>query len=269
MSDVSTAENTAAVETGADGEGQDSQAQAKSRLSPDEYERRLQSQGRDLREQRRQIRELTERIASAGAAPATRAERAAEPDLEADPMGWMKYARARLQFYEERESASERQQAEIERQNAEVSKIARSFGDAEKDFAEDHPDYYKAAEHFRKARTEELAEEGVASADMGRSLQQDFVNIIARATRAGKDPAEVIYGLAKRRGFGADGDDKKLATIDRASRAGRTLSGAGGSAGENELTLEYVNTLKGKAFTEARAKLREQMRAAERRSARG
>jgi hypothetical protein len=65
MSDVSTAEDNApAADADGVGEGQESQAQAKARLSPDEYERRLQSQGRDLREQRRQIRELSERIAS-------------------------------------------------------------------------------------------------------------------------------------------------------------------------------------------------------------
>ncbi|HZC17385.1 MAG TPA: hypothetical protein VE309_11550 [Caulobacteraceae bacterium] len=244
-------------------------AAARAPLSAEEYERRLQAQGRDLREQRRQIRALNERLNQAGAQPHTPAERAAKPDMETNPIGYMRWADQRLEFYERREAEAARQQEEQSRQQAAVAQIARRMEDFEKDFADDHPDYFKAAAHFRTARTAELAEEGVSAADMAQALRQDFVNVIARATRAGKDPAEVVYKLARNRGFGADSDDKKLQTISRAANAGRTLSGAGGAAGEAELTVEYVNGLSGKAFTEARARLRAQTLAAEKKAARG
>jgi hypothetical protein len=266
MSDVAASE---AVVEAPEVDGAAADAPARAPLSNEEYERRLQAQGRDLRDQRRQIRELNERLTQIGAQPQTREERAAKPDMNASPVEYMRWADQRLEFYERREAEAVRQQDEQQRQQAAVAQIARRMEDFEKDFAEDNPDYYKAAAHFRTARTAELAEEGVSGADMAQALQQDFVNVIARATRAGKDPAEVVYKLARNRGFGADSDDKKLQTISRAANAGRTLSGAGGAVGASELTLEYVNSLSGKAFTEARARLRAQTLAAEKKAARG
>ena len=232
---------------------------AKTPLSPDEYERRLQAQGRDLRDQRRQIRELNERLNTAGAQPQTKTERAAEPDLEADPIAWMKYAKTRLAEFDTQAENESRRDREQRAQQAQLQQISQKMTESEADFADDHADYFDAAAHFRKAREEELLEEGTSRAQLGAALQMDLANIVNRAIQAGKDPAQVIYSLAKRRGFGGvDASDKKLTTIARAQAAGKSLSLGGGSQGGQDLTYEYVSTLSGQALLDAKAKLRAQ-----------
>ena len=144
-----------------------------------------------------------------------------------------------------------------------MAQIGKRMDEYERDFREDHADYDEAVAHFRKVRQDELSESGVSGSELGDALRQDLVSVVARAIRAGKDPAEVFYKLAKNRGFGVDKPDKKLETIERAAQAGRSLSTSSTRTGDGELTFEYVSSLKGKAFTEAFAKLKAQAKAAE------
>jgi hypothetical protein len=263
MSDVAAAETVESVEQ--------AEAPVREPLSSAEYEKRLNAATRDLRENRAETRALREMIGMIQARPQLAAEMRqdeAEPDLENDPIGWMKYAKKELDTYKGNARQQEiEQKAANERNNAQ-NQIARQMNDYERDFRLDHPDYDDAVAHFRKVRAEELAEEGLGGQELNNTLVESLVSAVARAIRAGKDPAEVVYKLAKNRGFGVDETSKKLQTISRASEAGKSLSTTGGRAGDGELTFEYVNTLKGKAFTEGVAKLKAQAREAERTSRR-
>jgi hypothetical protein len=262
MSDVS-AEDTETVET-----GEETAAPAKAPLAPEEMERRLSAATRDMREYRREIAGLREMIQMRPQlAQEIRADDA-EPDLEVDPIAWMKYAKKELDTYKGNARQQEANDKAANERNAAQSQIARQMNDYERDFRVDHPDYDKAVAHFRTVRAEELAEEGLTGQDLNNALVEGLVSAVARAIRAGKDPAEVVYKLAKNRGFGVDPDTKKLQTIERASAAGKSLSQGGGRTGDGELTFEYVSSLKGNAFSEAFAKLRAQAKDAERTSRR-
>lgn len=236
---------------------------AKAPLAPEEYERRMSSQARDLREQRREIAALREAIQMRPTLAAEVKADAAEPDMDADPIGWMKYAKGELDaFKSERKQTDAQSKAQAEQQAA-MAQIGKRMDEFERDFREDHSDYDDAVAHFRKIRSDELAESGTTPGEMSATLTQDLVSIVARAIRAGKDPAEVVYKLAKNRGFGVDRPDKKLQTIERAANAGKSLSQGSTRTGDGELTFEYVSSLKGKDFTEAFAKLKAQAKAAE------
>lgn len=258
MSDTSAAETSEATETSETGDTASETEAARGRLSPEEYEKRLDAQKRDLREQRGRIRSLEEMIRMKGAEPVTRAEKAAEPNIDEDPIAWMKYAKTRLEGFDAERTADEERTKREQAQSGEVAQIAQRMQEFEKDYRDDHPDYDDAVAHFRKVRTEELGDEGVSGAEMNNALVQELVSIVARAVRAGKDPADVIYKLSKKRGFGVDGSTKKLQTIERAQQAGKSLSQAGGRQGDGELTYEYVSSLKGEEFRKAFQKLRAQ-----------
>lgn len=258
MSDVDSAPATEATTT--------EEPPKKAPLSPEEYERRLQAQGRDLREQRSEIRTLREMIQMRPQLAAEIKADQAEPDMDQDPIAWMKYAKGELDAFKTERKQSDQSAKQQAEQQAGMAQIARRMDDYERDFREEHPDYNDAATHFRTVRTEELAESGVAPSEMAAALQRDLVEVVARAIRANKDPAEVVYKLAKNRGFGVDASTKKLQTIERAANAGKSLSQASGRTGDGELTFEFVAGLRGKDLREGYQKLRAQAKAAERRA---
>lgn len=254
MSDRDTGEALDTSEEAQEGQGNAPRGQ----LPPEEYEKRIQAQARDLRAQRAEIRNLRQMIESKGAEPQTKQERAAEPDLETDPIAWMKYARERLNAFDAAEREEQERQRQANAQQAQVQQISRQMEEFESDFRLDHPDYNDAAAHYRKVRAEELEEEGVSKAEVGSHLVQELVGVVARAIRAGKDPAQVVYALAKKRGFGVDASEKKLQTIERAQSQGKSLSQGGGRSGDGELTYEYVSSLKGQEFRDAMKRLKAQ-----------
>jgi hypothetical protein len=253
MSEETVIETTETVET-----------PAKEPLAPEELAKRLSAATRDMREYRREIASLREMIQARPAVERAIEADDNEPDMDVDPIGWMKFAKKYMDMTKAERAEAERQSQQQAEQQAAMAQIGKRMDEYEKDFREDHSDYDDAVAHFRKVRQDELAESGVSASELGDALRQDLVSVVARAIRAGKDPAEVVYKLAKNRGFGVDAKDKKLETIERAANAGKSLSAAGGrSAGDGELTYEYVSGLKGKAFTEAWAKLKAQERNAE------
>jgi hypothetical protein len=248
------------IAAGDGGDGQ--QQQAKTFLAPEEYERRLESQGRDLRIQRQQIRELQTAIESKGAQPQTKAEREAMPNEDEDPIAFIKYAKKRIQEWDANETQAQEQQRVQNEQHNQQAQIARRMEEFEGDFRADHPDYDKAAAHFRTTLGEELQEAGFSGQELNGQLTLNLINIVSRAIRANKDPAKVLYDLAKKRGFGSTSEkDPKLETIAKAQAAGKSLSQGGNRGGDGEVTYEFVNSLpRGKERDDAFKKLRAQER---------
>jgi hypothetical protein len=236
---------------------------AKQPLTPEEYDRRLGAATRDLREQRREIAALREAIQMRPQLNAEIKADTSEPDMDADPIGWMKYAKGELDAFKKERAEADKQAKAEQEQHAQLAQLGKRMDEYESEFREDHADYNDAVQFFQKARIAELKDEGVTDGEMTRALQQSFSTIVARAINSGKDPAEVVYKLAKNRGFGVDKPDKKLETIERAAQAGRSLSQGSTRTGDGELTFEYVSSLKGKEFTEAFARLKAQAKAAE------
>jgi hypothetical protein len=157
-------------------------------------------------------------------------------------------------------------ETQTDTQQRAVNQIVNRMNEAEADFAEDHPDYMDAMKFFRAQRQEEFEELGYAGAVLNRELSMDLLGIVQRALNAGRDPAEAVYNLAKKRGFSAtksvDDVAKKLQTITAGQRAGRGLGSAPASRANNTLTEESVAKLKGAAFDTAWEQLKRQQRRA-------
>lgn len=153
---------------------------------------------------------------------------------------------------------SQADQAATQRASA-LQTVSEAMRDYEGDFKEIHPDYEKAAKHFMDARAEELADTGLTGDALRAAMQNDFAGIVTRSIAAGKDPAEIIYNMASRRGYKAGAAAAKLDTIERGQAQSKTLTGGGAPSGN--LSMGKVADLKGAAFDAAFDKLR----AAERR----
>lgn len=231
-------------------------------LPYEEMEKRYRALGRDVSAQRREIRELREAL-QRGPAPTQAQQDALDegPDPDVDPIGFIKFARDYMNGVRRNEREQQKQQDAQNQQQAQLAQIGTRMEEFEADFRSDHRDYDDAAKHFREERTKELREQGVSEAELGNQLRLDLMTTIARAMRAGKDPADIIYKLAKNRGFGGlDAGEKKLDTIAKAATAGKSLSSTSGGARANsgEATFETVTNLSGKEFEAGWKALREQ-----------
>lgn len=115
----------------------------------------------------------------------------------------------------------------------------------EQEFAADTPDYNEAVAFLAKARHNDLAEVGyVDPGERQRMISQEAIGLVERSLQAGRNPASVVYALAKNRGFGAaplaaaepsaaaapPNGAARLQTMQRGQEQARTLGNTRGSA---------------------------------------
>lgn len=194
------------------------------------------------------------------------------PDVEADPIGNIEAIKRMALKLAQREQETARTSQAQTAQQRQFAQINTRMQEYEADFLTENPDYNDAAKHFREARTLELQEQGYDGDELNTALRTELVGLVARSLQSGKDPAEVVYRLAKNRGFGVqtgkenpdpvDKANKKLETIERGQRASRSLSGMSGKTGDGELSAASVSRLEGAAFDAAFARLRQEARRA-------
>lgn len=268
-------EDEAGIAAENEGEGEAEPAK-KEPLPYETLQRRLADQQKATRAERRSRQELERRLevlervkpaTETTQQDATRARRLAEgmPDPNEDPIGALEHARKVLLSLDADTEAEERQTNQQRQQTEQMDRLSRTMRDFEADFTEDHPDYAQAATYLMKARSDELATSGLAGQALEQEIRRDFANLASRALAAGKDPAEIVYTLAKNRGFAGDlnvkvvdAADKKLDQIGRGQQQARALPT--GNSGDNALTYKSVGDLKGADFDKAFDKLRAQER---------
>jgi hypothetical protein len=218
----------------------------------------LKAERREKRELAATVAEIQAQLKARPAAPASAA--VAEPDPTEDPIGWMNYARKRLADFDTNATNTQRQQEATQAQQRQFQTLNAAVQEAEADFRADHADYDTAAKHLQASIKEELAEQGFTGAALNAEFSKQMIGIATRAIAAGKDPAEVGYNLAIKRGFGVDKTAASLQRIVAGQNAARSLGQQGGRNNTGALTVAAVSELKGAAFDAAFDKLRAQER---------
>jgi len=246
--------------------GEQAEKPAKAPLPTEEVTKRLEQKNLALRQERRARRALEERLAAIEERQRAPVQRQAEPDYDIpdavdDPIGALEAMRKMaLGMTAQQKAEAEAEQAR-NAQQSQMKQIASRMGEYEDDFRALTPDYDKAVDHFRKERHADLTEQGYEGAELTRALSTEFIGLVTRSLQAGKDPAEVVYALAKKRGYGVDKAVNKLNALKAGQAATSPLNRGGGQQGEPaRLTPADVTKLKGKAFNDAFAKLRAQER---------
>lgn len=138
-----------------------------------------------------------------------------------------------------------------------VQSISRNMDAYEKDFAEDHPDYVQAATFYRTARVEELEALGYSGDRLMQKVAGEFFNLANDIMKDGRDPAEVVYGLAKKRGFKA-GATAATAKLQKLQQAGSSAASPRAKGADNGITWERVAKAKGAEKDRLWSKLRAQ-----------
>lgn len=273
-----------------DSSGEEGEAAAEAKtverepLPREELEKRLEQKNAAIKEARSQQRELKQRLESLEAERAKQAE--ADPfeqlisslrDDDDDPIEDIATLKRVIKSFQDRQKAeTEAEKAQTQQQKA-MTSFATSVAEGEVEFKADNPDYDDAVKHFRQSVREELEEQGLTGQELEKEFTTTLINLARKAMDADRNPAEVVYSLAKKRGFKGGTtvnkiDDKiaatqadidkaaeKIQTLKQGQQAGRSLSSVGGSGGTGgQVTLSSAAKKSGKDLLADYAKLKEQ-----------
>jgi len=169
-----------------------------------------------------------------------RQEQPAEPDETTDPIATIGHLRQRLAAIE----AGGQQQSEQARQQARIASLAQAAAADAQQFRGKTPDYGDAYEFFKQNRAAELQFYGVPAQEIANIIGQEELQIAASAFQRQQSPAEVLYNVAKHRGYKpkapAPPAGEQIDRIADGQERSRTLSSAGGGATGSAMTAERL-----------------------------
>lgn len=184
---------------------------------------------RALEEAQRKVGQLEANIAQLQ-------QKSVEPQIEEpgddDPLGQMMH---KLNLVTKTVTDLQARLVEQQSQQQELSKFQQfqqQVGQLRDQFTKTHADFNDAYNHVRAARVADLKMFGYSEADIQKALFQEEVQLAQNAVRMGKNPAEVVYDMARRHGYTPKvgnapatptTPDAKLQSIQQAQAASKNL----------------------------------------------
>jgi hypothetical protein len=203
------------------------------------------------------LNEVLTQPAQANAAQASQPEE--EPDPSKDIFAAFEYERQKRRELEAR-IAERDQQSQSERQ---LSQLQNAYAQDAQRFMAEKPDFKEAYSYIANSRARELSALGYSQDQIRQQLTHEETNIVAQAFQQRRSPSAVLYEQAIARGYTPkqaqaiavqSNAAQKLETIAKAQTTQKSLSGAGGTAGEG-LTLEALANMSEEEFAATAAKI--------------
>ena len=201
----------------------------------EERERRKELQ-RQIEDVNRRADERFNLIAQKLAAPAPDACKREMPDPEKDAVGAIRMTAEEVKVLSDFKRQVETQAVQGQAIQAVFAHSAR----LESEFESRTPDFQAASAFLRDARAQELSALGVDPYRAQQVLGLEKLQLAHAALQQGRNPAEIVYALAKMRGYApkaaaarngaAEGEAAKLARIAKGQEAGTSLGAASGAA---------------------------------------
>jgi hypothetical protein len=173
---------------------------------------------------------------------------AGPPSPEVDIFGAVKHVGETVAQMQKAAADAEKAKADSEKARADEKVFVDKYRKACDDFEAETPDFKAAYNHLLNARAAELKAIGYDTPEtLHNALIADELAIAQMAFEKGKSPAEMLYNLANQRGYkkeqAADAKSaaaEKLEAIERGQAANKSLSNAGGSSGDPDMTAEAL-----------------------------
>jgi hypothetical protein len=202
----------------------------------EERERRKDLQ-RQIEAVNRRAEERFSQIAQKLAAPPQSGSAAPRemPDPEKDAVGAIRMTAEEVKVLSDFKRQLETQAA----QSQMVQAVMGQASQLEAEFERATPDYRAAGDFLRGSRAQELTALGLDPVRVQQVIAAESVQLAHAALQRGRNPAEVVYALAKTRGYAAparpaaaerDADAAKLARIAKGQETGTSLGAASGAA---------------------------------------
>lgn len=204
-------------------------------------------------------------IIAAGESPANQSpkkapEPVAPPDPETDIFGYVKWQAEKIK---ELEQTSQQHIQRTERQLV-ANEVQAYYKNDAINFMKSTPDFADAYQYVANSYANELRAKGANDQQIQAQLMQEEAAIAFNAMRTRSSPSQVIYEMARARGWTPKGNtpqaapsvnaQQKIDTIKQAQRTTPTLSGAGAPGGEG-LTVEMLANMSEEEFASMSAKL--------------
>lgn len=150
------------------------------------------------------------------------------PTYDESPLDWTKQ---KIEEVEHRTQQAESINQETQRQLA-LQNVVNQVSRMETEFRTKTPDYNDALAFTKDLRTRELQAIGLDDTAIQQELQQNILFVTVNAMKAGKNPVEAIYNIAKQYGYKGKSPKANEASINELETvakgqemAGKTLSG--------------------------------------------
>lgn len=180
------------------------------------------------------------------------------PDETTDPIGSIAWLKAKL-------ASKEKDEQEANAQREYLQDLGQKVQVRIDAYAAEHPEYTEQVQFLREFRFRELTEGlGYNQRFAAAQVQQEEIALGKMAIDNDLDPGAMVAKLASVRGWkakeaapskpapdAAKDAEAKIERLERGQKAATSSSGSGGGAPDDEMTLERLLALKGKAFDDA------------------
>lgn len=157
-----------------------------------------------------------------------------QSEFSKDPLGALQKD---IQGIKQSQEEINRQAAERERAAAEAAALERAVAVRVQEFSKAQPDYQDALQFVLETRAKELQMFGVPQEEVDNQIAMESLQLARSALASGTNPAEVVYNLAKIRGYALKTAPKadKVVTLQQGQKASQSLSTARGASEETSL----------------------------------
>ncbi len=189
-------------------------------------------------------------------------ETTAPPDPNEDIFAFSKWQADRLKELEEKVTSRDKQEEQARTVAQQEQEVWNHWSESAKAYETEKTDFGDAVKHLSDMRMKQLSGlalvEPAFASEQGRlgQINAELKQIVVGAKQAGQNPAHVVYELAKVYGFAppAAADPgkvelpEKLAAIDAAQTASRTLTTPGGRSAAEPMTAEAIASMSAPEF---------------------
>jgi hypothetical protein len=214
----------------------------------EERERRqqLEADNRRMSEERARIDERL-RIIEEMNRPAP----APEPDENVDPVATIGYLRREVAALKQGWQQNSQQWTEAQQQQAEIQQLDAATSYEVDQYKARVPDYTDAFQFWRQSRAGEMQAYGLHPAQIEAELIKEGRELARGAFQRGVSPPEMLYTIAKQRGYkagngngragnGHDAAERQIERVATGQERNRTLSGTGGGAAPVQMTANLL-----------------------------
>jgi chromosome segregation ATPase len=131
---------------------------------------------------------------------------AAEQEFNNDPLGSLQKS---VKGLEEKITNTSVEQQQREQQMAQEQEMVQNIASQVNQFKQQQPDYDLALNHIMSQQAQELQMMGATEQQISEALAQSAQQIALNALNSGQNPGEMVYNLAKLRGYQAQEPEAK------------------------------------------------------------
>jgi hypothetical protein len=213
----------------------------------EERERRKDMQ-RALEEQRQRADRLEQTFQKL-VERANQANQPQPPNFEEDPIEALRYEQQKIKQMQAERDNYLVQKEQYEQQQRAQMEFVNKYRASANEYAKTQVDFPKAYQYLVETRREEFLTAGYSPEYVEQLIHEDEAAIVANAFQTQKNPAEVIYNLAKKRGYQltdaqpVQKNEQKLEQMEKGLQASKSLGNVSGKAAKDHITLEDLASI--------------------------